>query len=321
MKASIYTQYGPPNVLELRDIPKPHPKENEILIKVYAATVNRTDCAMLRADLPIMRLTTGLTKPRNPILGTDFAGQIEAIGSKVKRFGVGDRLFGFDDMGLSSHAEYLCVSEKEALGKIPEDMDYNEAAALIEGAHYAINFLNKVNIKKGDKVLVNGATGAIGSAAVQLLKYFGATVVATCKAKHSDLIKNLGAKSTIDYEEDDFTLLKEQFDFVFDTVGKSTFGQCKNILKPGGVYISSELGPKAQNSFLSLWGIFHKGKRVKFPFPLNRQSSVDLVVQLVKEDAFKPLIDKRYPLDQIKNAFENTLSGEKVGNVVISISE
>ncbi|PHQ59840.1 MAG: NAD(P)-dependent alcohol dehydrogenase, partial [Maribacter sp.] len=171
MKAAIYEKYGPPEVLQIKEIDKPVPKDHEILIKVHAATVNRTDCAMLRAKPFIMRFLTGILKPKNPILGTDFSGQIEAIGKNISTLKVGDKVFGFDDTGLSSHAQYLVISENKALSKIPDTINYEQAAASIEGAHYAYNFINKVQLKKGQKVLVNGASGAIGSAGVQLLKY------------------------------------------------------------------------------------------------------------------------------------------------------
>nr|WP_321409032.1 NAD(P)-dependent alcohol dehydrogenase [uncultured Carboxylicivirga sp.] len=321
MKASYYTKYGSPDVLEFKDIPKPQAKEKELLIKVFATTVNRTDGAMLKADLWIMRLLTGIGSPRNPVLGTDFAGIIEEVGSKVTHYKVGDKVFGFDDMGVSSHAEYLCISEHKAIGHIHTPMSYTEAAALMEGAHYAYNFINKIDIKEGDKILVNGGTGAIGSAAIQLLVHYGAVITATCRGEHKELVMQLGATKAIDYEKEDFTKTNEEYNYVFDMVEKSTFGECKKILKPGGIYLSSELGPYAQNAFLAIFGILSNGKKVKFPFPSNTQASINIINQLAKQGAFKPVIEKVLPFDQIKEAFDYVLTGKKVGNVVIKMKE
>ena len=184
MKASTYYKYGSPGVLKLEDQEKPTPKDNEVLIKIYASTVNRTDCAMLRAKPWIMRLLTGLINPKDPILGTDFAGLIEGVGNHVKTFKIGDKVFGFEDSGLNSHAQYLTLSENKAFAIIPGETSYKEAAASIEGAHYAYNMINKVKLKRGDEVLVNGATGAIGSALVQLLKYLGADITAVANTKN-----------------------------------------------------------------------------------------------------------------------------------------
>ncbi|MBT8374856.1 MAG: NAD(P)-dependent alcohol dehydrogenase, partial [Deltaproteobacteria bacterium] len=298
MKAIIYTKYGPPDVLELRDIEKPIPKDNEVLIRVYAATVNRSDCAMLRAKPFIMRFFTGLFKPNKRILGTDFAGMIEAIGKNVASIEVGEKVFGFDDGGLSSHAEYMTLSEDNALATMPKNMTYEQAAASIEGAHYAYNFINKVNIERGQKVLVNGATGAIGSAAVQLLKYFEANVTAVCRAKDADLVKSLGANKVIDYTREDFTNSGEKYNFVFDTVGKSTFKKCKPLLVSKGVYMSSELGPMVQNPFLALITPIFGSRKVKFPFPTNRGRSVRLIKKLSQTKKFRAVIDRTYSLDK-----------------------
>ncbi len=241
MKAIIYTKYGPPDVLQLKEIEKPTPKDNEMLIKVYATTVNRTDCATIRAIPFFARLVTGLFKPKKQIPGTEFAGEIEAAGKNVMSHKVGDQVFGFDDSGSGAHAQYMTISEDKAI-TIPKNITYEQAAASTEGAHYAYNFIKKVNIKSGQKILVNGATGAIGSAAVQLLKYFGVNVTAVCNTKNIELVKSLGASKVIDYTKEDFTKDGQKYNFVFDTVGKSSFFKCRKLLQPGGVYISSDLG-------------------------------------------------------------------------------
>ena len=250
MKAIKHIEYGPPERLELTDLPRPSPGESEILIEVRAATVNRTDCAMMRAKPWIMRFVTGLWRPKKPVLGTDVAGTVVAAGAEVREFAVGDRVFGFNDVGLGSHAEYAVVSAGDALATIPDGVSFEQAAASLEGAHYAINFINKVSIARGQEILVNGATGAIGSAAVQLLVAMDVRVTAVCGTAGVASVTALGVERVIDYQKEDFTQLDTRFDHVFDCVGKSTFGRCKPLLKPKGVYISSELGPMAQNPWL-----------------------------------------------------------------------
>jgi NADPH:quinone reductase-like Zn-dependent oxidoreductase len=319
MKAIVYARYGSPDVLQLKEVEKPTPKDNEVLIRVYATTVNRTTCAMLRAKPFIMRFFTGLLKPNKPILGTDFAGKIEAVGKNVASFTVGDRVFGFDDGGLSSHAQYMTLSEDNALATMANNVTYEQAAASIEGAHYAYNFINKVDIKSGQTVLVNGATGAIGSAAVQLLKYFGANVTAVCNAENSVLVKSLGANKVIDYTKEDFTKSDEKYDFVFDTVGKSSFTKCKPLLQLGGVYISSELGWMAQNIFFAIITPIIGNKKVIFPIPTNRGESVLFIKKLSEEGKFKAVIDRRYSLEEIAEAYRYVEKGQKIGNVVITL--
>jgi NADPH:quinone reductase-like Zn-dependent oxidoreductase len=319
MKAAVYETYGSPDVLQIREVEKPIPKDNEVLIRVYAATVNRTDCAMLRAKPFIMRFFTGLLRPKNPILGTDFAGQIEAIGKNVGSFKVGDRVFGFEDSGVSSHAAYMTLSEEKAIATLPDHISYEEAAASLEGAHYAYNFINKVDLQPGQRVLVNGATGAIGSAAVQLLKYYGAHVTAVCNTKNIELVKSIGADQAIDYTREDFTKIPATYQYVFDAVGKSTFAKCKPLLEPGGVYISSELGPMVQNPFLALITPMAGGKKVIFPIPSNCRRSVLLIKKLSEEGKFKVVIDRKYPLEAIAEAYWYVETGEKTGNVVITL--
>lgn len=316
MKASVYYRYGNSEVLELREIEKPRPKADEILVKVKASTVNRTDCAMLKAKPYIMRLFTGIFEPRNPILGTDFAGIIEEVGEEIKDFKIGDRVFGFNDMGVSSHAEYLCISKKKAWAKIPDNITFEQAAASLEGAHYAINFINKVKIYPNQKVLVYGASGAIGSAMVQILNSLGMKITAVGNSKSLGKLQQMGLEKVLDYEKEDFRKMDEKFDFVFDAVGKSSFFQTKHLLKSKGIYISSELGNMAQNIFLPLLTIFSV-KKVKFPIPFDIKASIQLIYKLLKNNEFEPFIDKTYTLVQIKEAFDYADSGQKTGNLVI----
>lgn len=325
MKAIVYTQYGTPDVLQLKEVEKPVPNDNEVLIRVRATTVNRTDCANLTARPFIMRFSLGLFKPRNPVMGTEFAGDIEAVGEAVSSFNVGDKVFGFDDGGIGSYAEFMVISEDKALAAMPDGISYEQATACVEGAHYAYNFINKVDLKNGDKVMVNGASGGIGSAMVQLLKNLDTNITAVCNTKNIELVRSLGAGRIIDYTKEDFTKDDEKYDFFFDSVGKSSFGKCKFLLKPGGVYISSELGWMVQNLFFALiTAIFgnlpgQAGKKVKFPYPPDIKRSVLLIKNLIQEGKFKPVIDRSYPLEQIAEAFRYVLKGQKTGNVVITL--
>ena len=320
MKAAIRSKYGPPEVISIEEVKIPTPRENEVLVRVHAATVNRTDCAILGGKPWVMQLFTGLGKPKLPTLGTDFAGEIEAVGKSITAFQVGDQVWGFNDQGLATHAQYVVISSQEAMLKMPENITYQQAAASSEGAHYAYNFINKLDLTAGQKVLVNGATGAIGSAAVQILKYLGVQVVAVCDTKNVALVASLGADKVIDYQKEDFTKQSENFDFVFDVVGKSTFAQCKPLLQSGGIYVSSELGPNAQNLYLPLITKIRGGKKVVFPFPSDIKGSLLFMKNLLEKEKFKPVIDRRYPLENIREAYDYVASGQKTGNVVLSFA-
>lgn len=319
MKAAVYTRYGPPDVIQLKEIPIPTPGENEVLVRVHATTVNRTDCANLTAQPSFMRLTMGLTNPKRQTLGTDFAGKVEAVGEKVTALSVGDKVWGFGDGGIGSQAEYLSFPVGDAIAKFPEGLTFEQAAASLEAAHYAYNFINKVTLVPGQKVLLNGATGGIGSALLQFLKYHGLYVTAVCPTPTIDLMKSLGADKIIDYTQQDLTTDDEHYDYVFDAVGKSTFGQCKPLLKEKGIYISSELGPGGQNIFLALSTPLLGGKKVLFPLPFNIKKSMEFIGALIEKGAFMPVIDRTYPLDDIAEAYRYVLTGQKVGNVVVRV--
>lgn len=321
MKAAIRVQYGRPESISIQDIAIPTPKDNEVLVQVFATTVNRTDCAILTGKPFVIRFFSGLFKPRFPSTGTDFAGKVAAIGKKVSKFRVGDRVWGFNDTGLGSHAQYITVPENMAMLSIPEGITYEQAAASAEGAHYAYYFLSKVKVALNDKVLVNGATGAIGSATVQFLKYYGAHVTAVCSTEHIETVKGLGADVVIDYTQEDFTTENEKYRYVFDSVGKSTFARCKPILEDGGIYMSSELGPGMENTYLPLLTTIKGGKKVKFPIPLNILKSLVFIKRLLESNQFRPLIDRVYPLEKIEEAFYYVNSGQKTGNVLITFEE
>ncbi|MBA7565398.1 alcohol dehydrogenase [subsurface metagenome] len=319
MKAIVYTKYGPPDILELKEVEKPVPKDNEVLIKVHATTVNRTDCAIRKAEPFISRFVTGLIRPKKTILGTEFAGKIEAIGKDVTSFKVGDKVFGFSGNDFGAHAEYMIMPEEGSLTTMPVNMTYEEAAPSTEGAHYALSFIRIANIQSGQRVLINGATGAIGSAAVQLVKYFGADVTAVCNTKNVALVESLGADKVLDYTKEDFTKDDQMYDAVFDTVGKSSFAKCKPLLRPGGIYISSELGYMAQNPILALVTPIIGNKKVMFPIPKHSDENIVLFKKLIEAGKFKGVIDRRYPLEEIVEAYKYVETGQKIGNVVITV--
>lgn len=320
MKAIIATSYGAAEVLVLKEVPKPVPRDNEVLVKIHATTVNRTDTATLRAHPFPARLFTGLLRPKKQILGTEFAGEIEAIGEKVSSSKAGDRVFGFSDNGLlGSHAEYMVIAEDKAITTLPENISYEQAAASCEGAHYAYNFINKVDLKSEHSVLINGASGGIGSAALQLVKSYGAYVTAVCNTQNVNLVKALGADKVIDYTQEDFTKDNQKYQYVFDTVGKSSFAKCKPLLHPDGIYISSELGAWAQNIFLALLKPLMRGKKVIFPIPVDCKASLLLIKKLIEQGKFKAVIDRKYPLEDIAEAYRYVETGQKTGNVVITV--
>jgi NADPH:quinone reductase-like Zn-dependent oxidoreductase len=319
MRAVVYTEYGPPEVLQLREVPKPTPKDNEVLITIHATTVNRTDCGFLRGKPSFVRFFSGLFKPRRIILGSEFAGEIEAVGKDVKSFMNGDRVFGFSGVSFGAHAGYMTMPELGMLATMPANMSYEEVAPSTEGGHYALNNIRKADVRSGQKVLIYGATGAIGSAAVQLAKYYGAEVTAVCNTKNVELIRSLGADTVIDYTEEDFTRSGGEYDFVFDAVGKSSFGACKILLKPSGIYCSTDLGFLYQNPFLATWTSAFGNKKVIFPIPKDRKEDVVFFKELIEAEKFRPVIDRRYPLEQIVEAYNYVEKGQKTGNVVITV--
>lgn len=321
MKAIVHKSYGPPSVAKLQEIPKPIPQDNEVLVKVHATTVNRTDSGFRSAEYFISRFWSGLFRPKFKVLGCEFAGIIEEIGNKVSTFKVGDRVFGFNDKSFGGHAEYLTISETDAVITMPERASFQESAALSEGFHYALVDVRAAKVKSGQKVLVNGATGAIGSAAVQILKQYGAHVTAVCNSKNVDLVKGLGADIVIDYQNQDFTVTENKFDFIFDAVGKSSFSKCKPLLNKNGIYISTELGKYGSNIFYALLTPIWGGKRVLFPIPTISKDDLEFVKELFESGAFKPVIDRYYQLNEIVEAYTYVETGQKTGNVVVRVLE
>jgi NADPH:quinone reductase-like Zn-dependent oxidoreductase len=321
MKAIVHKTYGPPEVAKLMEVPEPTPKINDILVKVYASTVNRTDSGFRSASYFISRFWSGLIRPKYQILGCEFAGIIEDVGQNVTSFRKGDKVFGFNDKTFGGHGEYLTIAESEAVTTMPEDLSFEIAAAITEGAHYALVNIRAAKVERGQHVLVYGATGAIGSAAVQILKHFGAEVSAVCNTKNTELVKSLGADTIIDYQTQDFTKTVSKYDFIFDAVGKSSFGICKPLLKENGIYISTELGKNGENIFLALRTAIWGSKKLLFPIPSINKQDVIFIKELVQNGEFMPVIDRQYKMEQIVEAYKYVESGMKTGNVVLHVSE
>jgi len=321
MKAIVCTKYGPPEVLQLREVEKPVPKDNEVLIKIHATTVNATDPISRKGEPFLARLVPpSLTRPKYPILGDELAGEIEAVGKNVKRFKVGDQVFGCTGLGSGAHAEYKCMPEDRALTIKGANMTYEEAASIPGGALTALIFLrDKGNIQTGQKVLINGAAGSVGTAAVQLTRYFGAEVTGVCSTTNLEFVKSLGADKVIDYTKEDLAKSGESYDIIFDTVGKISFSHCKGALKQKGIYLATVPGPVILLQML--WTSMVGTKKAIFAATSFKYSNKDLTFfkELVEEGKFRPVIDRTYPLEQIVEAHRYVEKGHKKGNVVVTV--
>jgi NADPH:quinone reductase-like Zn-dependent oxidoreductase len=322
MKAAINARYGSPDVLEIRQVPKPEPKAGEVLIRVHATTVSRTDCGMLRPHPFFVRLFAGLLRPRRTILGMDFAGVVEAVGTGVTSFKPADRVFGVSPDVFGAHAEYICVPETGAIAAMPAGMRFGDAV-VCEGAWYANTYLQGFRLKPGCSILVYGASGAIGTAAVQLAKSSGARVTAVVATRHLDLVRTLGADRAVDYTAEDFTQINETFDYVLDAVGKTTYFRCRRLLKPEGVFAATDLGPWCQNPLLVIWSWITGSHRVIFPLPLSStaRACVDFLKTRMEAGEFRPVIDREYPLEAIADAYRYVETGQKTGIVVINVTQ
>ena len=320
MKAAVYKRYGAPEVVRVEEIPVPKPGKNEIRVRVMASTVNRTDAGFRSAEYFISRFWSGLFRPKFPVLGCEFAGIVEEVGAEVTQFKKGDRVFGFNDETFGGHAAFLVIGESKAVATIPEGLSFEEAAPITEGAHYALESIRAKKKKKGDHVLVYGATGAIGSAAVQLLKHFGAVVTAVVNSKNVERIRSLGVDAVIDYQTADFTDTASRFSFILDAVGKTSFKVCKPLLTEKGIYISTELGKNGENIGYALTTPLLGGKKVVFSIPTISKEDVIFLKNLVVTGQFKPIIDRVYPLDDIVEAYRYVETGQKTGNVIILIN-
>lgn len=323
MKAVIYERYGPPEVVQIKEVEKPVPKDNEILIKVFATTVSATDCVFRKGEPKFSRLFTGLTKPKNQILGSEFAGKIEETGNNVKTFKVGEKLFGTTP-GYGSYAEYICLPEdKSTLAKMPANKSFEEAISCCDGFLTALPFLrDKGKIQKGNKILIIGASGSVGSAAVQLANYFGAEVTGVCSNSNIDLVKSIGAGRVIDYLNEDFTKSGVTYDIIFDAVGKTTFLSCKNSLKSNGKYLQAGITLSVFPSVL--WTSIFSSKKslimaTGLRSPSERTKDLNFIQKLSESGKIRPVIDKIFPLEKIVEAHSYVDKGHKKGNVVITI--
>lgn len=319
VRACIRFAYGGPDVLTVADVPDPVPRAGDLLVRVRATTVSRTDCGILTGEPFPIRFFTGLRAPSSPVPGTDFAGEVVGVGAGVTGFQVGDRVMGFNDTGLASQAQLLRIPADSPLAVIPHGVSDAEAAACMEGAHYAMGFLRRSRYRPGQRVCVYGASGAIGSAAVQLVHGRGSHVTAFCPAEHADRVRALGADVVVDSTTSDVSTYPESFDRVFDAVGKSSFFACRPILAEGGHYVSSELGPRAQNAYLPLLTRLSSGPLVDFPIPSGIAYTLQVVARLLATGRFRPLIDRHVAMDEVRAAYEYVLQGTKVGNVILDI--
>lgn len=320
MKAIVCTKYGPPEVLQLTEVEKPSPKDNEILIKVHAASLTPSDCAFRKADPFIVRLIYGFTKPKYAIPGVELAGEVEAVGKAVKLFKKGDQVFGMSPNNMGAHAEYKCLPEEGVVIEKPANAAYEEAVGICDGATTALTFLrDKANTRPGQKVLIYGASGSVGSYAVQLAKYFGAEVTAVCSAGNAGLVKSLGADKALDYTKEDFTQSGQTYDIIFDAVGKLSFSRCKRALTKTGIYLST--APQLSLVVQMLLTARSKGKKAIFATAGLMQNKANLyfLKELFETGKLKAVIDKRYPIAQIGEAHSYVDKGHKKGNVVVTI--
>jgi NADPH:quinone reductase-like Zn-dependent oxidoreductase len=317
MRAVVHDRYGAPDVLRLEEVDRPEPADDQVLVKVHATTVNRTDCGLRKADPFFMRVFMGLRRPKQRILGSELAGEVEAVGAAVREFKVGDEVFG---LRSGAHAEYVCVRERGALAHKPAGMTFAEAASICDGASIAQACLRKADLRKGRSILIYGASGSIGTAAVQLARHFDADVTAVCNTKNLEFVASLGADSVIDYTQEDFTKNGKTYDVVFDAVGKHSFRRCRRSLKPGGIYIETDLGFMWHVPFLALLTRGIGAKRVTLPVPKYTKQEVLFVKELIEAGEYRAVIDRSYPLEDVVEATRYVETGQKTGNVVLTVS-
>jgi NADPH:quinone reductase-like Zn-dependent oxidoreductase len=319
MRAAVHDRYGPAEVQRIEEVAQPIPKDDEVLVRIHAATVTRTDIGVRSAKPALIRLFFGLRRPKQRILGTELAGEIEAVGSAVTKFAVGDHVFGSTSSFQSgAHAEFIAMRETAPLAQMPASMTFEEAAAVSDGAILALMCLEAAHVHQGQKMVIYGASGAIGTAGVQLAKYFGADVTAVCNTKNVELVRSLGADRVIDYTQEDFTKNGETYDVIFDAVGKHSFKKSKASLKPGGVYVATD---GFRNFFLALWTARIGDRKAIFPIPPHyTQKNVEFLKKVMEAGKFRAVIDRCYPLAEIVEATRYVETQQKTGNVVLTIN-
>jgi NADPH:quinone reductase-like Zn-dependent oxidoreductase len=316
MRAVVHDRYGPPDVLRVEDVERPVPKEDEVLVKIHATTVTRSDCGWRSAKPFLTRYFTGLRRPKQRILGMELAGEVEAVGAAVTEFDVGDQVFGVKSFG--ANAEFVCVRESAAIARMPAGMTFEEAAAVCDGAILALMSLRLADLREGRRILVHGASGSIGTAGVQLARYFGAHVTAVCNTKNLELARSLGADEVIDYLQEDFTKNGETYDVIFDAVGKHSFRRCRDSLKPGGLYLPTD---GFQHIFWALWTSRIGDRRVVFAIPPRyTKKDVLFLKELIEAGKYRAVIDRRYPLEDVVDATRYVETQQKTGNVVLTVS-
>lgn len=322
MKAIVYERYGPPEVLQLKEVEKPKPKDNEVLIKTHATTVTSGDWRVRSLNVPagfglIMRLVFGVTRPKQPILGTELAGVVESVGKDVRKFKLGNQVFAFSDAAMGCHAEYKCMPEDGAMALKPANLTYEEAAALSFGGTTALDFFRRGKLQSGEKVLVNGASGGVGTAAVQLAKHFGADVTGVCSTANVELVRSLGASHVIDYTKEDFTQNGETYDVIVDTAGTAPFSRSKASLKERGRLLMVLGG--LPDMLRIPWVSMTSSKKVIAGPAAGRAEDLRFLAGLAEAGEFKPVIDRCYPFEQIAEAHRYVDTGRKKGNVVITL--
>src|SRR5438445_6805508 len=324
MRAVVYDRYGPPDVLRLEEVERPTPKEDEVLVKVRAVAVTRADCATREANRRsgvavslISRLISGIRRPKQRILGTEFAGDVEATGAAVKGFGVGDQVFGTSGFRFGAYAEFICMRESARIAHKPRDMSFEKAAAVCDGGLNALWCLRGAALAEGQRILIYGASGAIGTAAVQLAKYFEADVTAVCSTKNLELVRSLGADKVIDYTQEDFTKNGQTYDVIFDAAGKQSFARCKGSLKENGVFVPTD---GLRNLFLALWTSRLGDKKVVFSIPPRyAKQDVLFLKELIEARKYRAVIDRCYPLEEVIEATRYVETEQKIGNVVLTV--
>jgi NADPH:quinone reductase-like Zn-dependent oxidoreductase len=317
VKAVVYDRYGPPDVLRLEEVERPVPAEDQLLVRVHASTVTRSDCGFRSAEIFISRVFTGLRRPKQRIPGMEFAGEVEAVGSAVTEFEVGDRVFGVK--GSGAHAEFTCIRESSPAALMPSGMSFEDAAAVCDGASLALACLRKADALRGRSVLVYGASGAVGTAGVQLAKHFGAEVTAVCKTEAVELVRSLGANEVIDYTRDDFTKNGKTYDVVFDAVGKHSFRRSRHALKAGGIFVETDLGFMWHAPLLALLTRWVGDKRVAIGITRYAKEDVLLLKGLIEAGEFRPVVDRIYRLEDVVEAHRYVETGQKTGNVVLTV--